>query len=447
MARRYVTADRDQGFLLPPDMRDWLPESELAWTVLDAVEQLDLAGFESAYRADGAGRPPYDPAMMTALLLYAYSDGVRSSRQIERRCERDIAYRVICGNHVPDHASIARFRARHRDALNGLFVQVLRMLAEAGMVRVGLIAIDGTKLRSNARGTCNRTAEQLEAEIADLSAQVEALLAEADETDAAEDDAHGDRRGDEPPEDLASRQRRLTVLKEAKQRLDDEAATAQAAQDAKRQQWERKRADGAKVGGPPGKTPPKPERPAKMNLTDPDSKIMHSHGRFLQGYNGQAVTGAGQVIVACDVTNSSADNPSLHPMLDLTRQNLDAADVDDPIRGCVGDSGYGGKDNLTTSADPILLISTSTGRKQTDTASPKHPAVRKMANRLQTPAGKRLYRRRAAMIEPVFGQIKNRLGEHLPFRGLDAVKAEWTLICTSHNLLKYWRHQHTAPAH
>lgn len=438
MARRYVTADRDQGFLLPPDLRDWLPESELAWTVLDAVQTLELSAFEAAYRADGAGRPPYDPALMVALLLFAYCDGARSSREIERRCRRDIAYRVVCGNRAPDHVSIARFRIRHREALNGLFTQVLRLLAEAGMVKVGLVAIDGTKLRGNARGVRNRTASQLSAQIDALAGQVEAMLAEADSVDAAEDAAHGADRGDEPPPQLGERSERLAALRAAKQRLDDEAAAAQAAQDQRRSVWEAAVERGEKVGGKPGEKPPKKNTQPRVNLTDPDSKIMESHGVFCQGYNAQATVGHGQVILAPGISVSSADNSSLHPMLTATRTNLDAAGISEKIRAAVADSGYGGKTNLSQPAEPILLIPTSRKRADTDTA-PRHPAVAAMAKRLTTPAGQALYRRRAAMIEPVFGQIKQRLGTWLNYRGLDAVTAEWTLACTTHNLLKYWR--------
>lgn len=424
--------------MLPPDLREWLPESDLAWTVLDAVEALDLSAFEAAYRADGAGRPPYDPALMVALLLYAYCDGVRSSREIERRCHRDIAYRVVCGNRVPDHVSIARFRTRHRAPLNGLFVQVLRLLAEAGMVKVGLIALDGTKLRGNARGTRNRTAAQLAEEIAELAGQVERMLDEAESVDEAEDAAHGADRGDEPPPQLRQRRERLAALRAAKQRLDDEAAAAQTVQDQRQAAWEQARDRGENVGRKPGQTPPKNTTEPRVNLTDPDSKIMESHGVFCQGYNAQAVVGDGQIILAPGISTSSADNSSLHPMLTAAQTNLDAAGITDPIRAAVADSGYGGKNNLSQPAGPILLIATSSGRKRTDT-QPRHPAVAAMAKRLATPAGQALYRRRAAMIEPVFGQIKQRLGTWLNYRGLDAVTAEWTLACTTHNLLKYWR--------
>lgn len=423
---------------MPPDLRDWLPESELAWAVLDAVEALDLSAFEGAYRADGAGRPPYDPALMVALLLFAYCDGARSSREIERRCHRDLAYRVVCGNRSPDHVSVARFRTRHREALNGLFVQVLRLLAEAGMVKVGLVAIDGTKLRGNARGIRNRTAAQLDTQIAALAGQVEVMLAEAERVDAAEDAVHGAGRGDEPPEGLRRRSDRLAALRAAKQRLDDEAAAAQAVQDQRRAAWEQARGRGEKVGGKPGERPPRKNTEPRVNLTDPDSKIMESHGVFCQGYNAQAVVGAGQIILAPGISASSADTASLHPMLTATRTNLDTAGIPGPIRAAVADAGYGGKNNLSQPVEPILLIPTSRKRADADTA-PRHPAVAATAKRLATPAGRALYRRRAAMIEPVFGQIKQRLGTWLNYRGLDAVTAEWTLACTTHNLLKYWR--------
>jgi len=202
MGYSFVTAERDQGFLLPPDIRDWLAESDLVWTVLDAVGQIDLSAFRAAYRADGRSRPAYDPAMMLGLLLFAYCDGVRSSRQIERRCERDVAYRVLSGNLRPDHATIARFRGRHRAALAGVFTQVLRLCAEAGLVRVGLVALDGTKLRGNASGFANRSRAQVEAEIGELTESLESMLADAERIDADDDATYGSSRGDEPPAEL-----------------------------------------------------------------------------------------------------------------------------------------------------------------------------------------------------------------------------------------------------
>ena len=439
MGYNFVTAERGQVFLMPPDVREWLPVDDLAWTVLDAVAQMDLSAFWSRYRADGHGRPAYDPALMVGVLLLAYCDGVRSSRQIERRCQRDVAYRVVAGNQCPDHATIARFRSGHREALGGLFVQVLRLCAEAGMVRVGLVALDGTKMAGNASGQANRTSAQLDAEI---EALVEAMLADAEVVDAAEDAAHGADRGDEPPPQLRGQQQRLDQLRAAKARLDAQAKAEQRAQDDKRERYELARAGGGLVGGPPKPHPPKGSRrgPARVNLTDPDSAIMKTSRGFCQGYNGQVLVGAGQVIIAADLIATSPDNGALHPMLAAARDTLDAVEVPDKMRAVVADSGYSGNSNLTTPAEPILLVSTDSGRHAGHTKPPRQPAVRQMQARLQTPAGRRLFRRRAAMVEPVFAQIKNRLGPRLHHRGLNNARTEWQMIAASHNLLKYWRY-------
>ena len=459
----FICADREQSFLMPPDMREWLPEDHLAFTVLDAVERFDLSAFESSYRADGHGRAAYDPALMVALLLFAYCDGVSSSREVERRCERDVAYRVVAGNQRPDHATLARFRNRHRDALDGLFVQVLRLCAEAGMVRVGLVALDGTKLAANASSSGNRTAQQLDDQIAK---QVEQMLAEAQERDAAEDAEYGAARGDEAPAGMRDRERRIDRLRAAKARLDAEAEAAQAAQDQRRRDYEQRRARGEKVGAPPGETPPKGGRRGerRTNLVDPDSRVMKSRqgvNGWTQGYNGQILVGSGQIILARTLVNDPTDYGSLYPMLAAARANLDAIGYGGPehrMRALVADSGYGGKANLkpesTCKSEPILLIATNSGRhksgakKATDddgqTKPFKDKALNTMQRRLDTPAGRSLFRRRAHMVEPVFAQTKNRLGHRLRQRGLDAVKAEWNLIATSHNLLKW--HQRTAHA-
>lgn len=448
MSRRFVSGDRDQVFLLPPDMRDWLPESDLAWTVIDAVAQLEVSEFDSAYRADGRSRPAYDPAVMVALLLFAYCDGVRSSRQIERRCERDVAYRVVSRNLRPDHATIARFRARHRPALVGVFTQVLRLCAQAGLLRVGVVALDGTKMAAPASARASRTGAELDADIAAVASQVEAMLAQAEQTDAAEDAEHGSDRGDQPPPGLASRQARLTRLQQAKAELDAHEQAEQARQDEVRAAWEAERAAGRRpVGRPPGTQPPKGQRSrARVNVTDPDSRPQKNHRGFVQGYNAQAVVGGGQIIVAADVQSSPSDSSALHPMLDQAQTQLAAAGVTTPIRGALADSGYGGKDNLSRPRPITLLVGTSSGRTKTVTTPPRDPHVAAMARRTTSPAGRRLFRRRAGMVEPVFGQIKNRLGNNLNHRGLEAAKTEWTLITTSHNLLKYWRATTPAPA-
>jgi len=447
MGFNFIVADREQSFLLPPDVREWLPEDHLAWLVLDATAQLDLDRFRCSYRADGHGRAAYDPALMVALLLFAYCDGVSSSREIERRCERDVAYRVVAANQRPDHATLARFRTRHREAIAGLFIQVLGLCSAAGMVRVGVVAIDGTRLAGNASSMQNRTRAQLEAEIA---AQVEALLATAEEVDARQDAEHGADRGDEPPPRLRGRQRRRARLAQVKAGLDAQEQAAQAAQDQRRRDYDAKRAAGDKVGRPPGVAPPRTGRgERRINVTDPDSKVMKGLHSWIQGYNGQVLVGAGQLILAQAITNEAADNSSLHPVLHAARANLNTLANNHRMRVLLGDSGYGGRRNLTQPSEPILLIATNSGRhktgpKKADGKKFADPTLNAMQARLATPAARALFRRRAPMVEPVFAQIKNRLGHRLRTRGLANVSTEWDLITTSHNLLKYLRHTHPA---
>jgi transposase len=245
----FLDAAVDQGFLLPPDMREWLDPGHLAFFVMDAVDQFDLSGFQCGYRSDGRGGAAYAPEVMVRLLLFSYCEGVRSSRQIERRCARDVAYRVLAGNRVPDHATIARFRDRHRVALGKVFVEVLRLCADAGLLRVGLLALDGTKLQADASSFQNYDRDRLVKAIGELEKQVAQILAEAAGQDAAEDAADRDRSDSGAPPELRNRTERLAKLKAAKQRLDAEAAEAQRIQDQRRAAWET--APGRK-GGPPG---------------------------------------------------------------------------------------------------------------------------------------------------------------------------------------------------
>lgn len=280
-------------------MREWLDPGDLAFFIVDAVDQFDLSGFEAKYRFDGRGGAAYAPKVMVRLLLFAYCEGVRSSRQIERRCGRDVAYRVLAGNRVPDHATIARFRNLHQQGLRAVFVQVLRLCADAGLVRVGLLALDGTKLQADASSFQNYDRDRLEKAIGELDEQVAQMLVEAARQDAAEDAAQQDRSDSGAPPELRNRTQRLAKLKAAKQRLDAEAAEAQRIQDQRRADWET--APGRK-GGPPGVKPPdRALRNGKTNLTDPDSRIMHTRDGFKQSFNGQAVVTSDQVIVAEDV--------------------------------------------------------------------------------------------------------------------------------------------------
>src|SRR4051812_10650367 len=332
MAQNFVACDRDQELLLPPSLRDWLPEGHLAWFVIDAVAQLDLSAFYAAYRADGHGRPAHDPAMMVALLLYGYAIGERSSRRLERRCVEDVATRVICANQAPDHTTIARFRQRHERALAGLFGEVLALCADAGLVRVGMIAVDGTKVAANAAPQATRDYEQVAREI----------LAEADAVDAEEDEQFGEARGDELPPELATAQGRRGWLREAKRRLDDKRAEearpiprdrSDRLREAKRRLEEEHRTecqanaayeayrargrmkDGRRFGRPPDPFEPPPVPTGTINLSDLDSRNVKTSRGWVQGYNAQAVATGDQIVIAAEVTVSSPDFGHLEPMI------------------------------------------------------------------------------------------------------------------------------------
>jgi transposase len=316
MAYNFLRGDRDQPFLLPPDLRDWLPAGHLAWFILDVTEQLDLAPFYRHHRADGHGHPAYDPKLLLGVLLYAYCLGVRSSRQIERRCHEDIAFRVLAANQSPDHVTIARFRVRHEHALARFLVTSLELCAAAGMVRVGMVALDGTKVAANAADKANRTRDQLTDEVAQI-------LRQAAETDTREDREHGQARGDELPAALASPTGRLTRLRAAKARLDTEAA-------GREQAYQQRVAASHAAALATGKTPrtlkrrpqEAPTPYASANVTDPDSRFLHGRKGSMQGYNAQAVTTENQLVVAAALTQQTNDLRQLAPMLQATAATL-----------------------------------------------------------------------------------------------------------------------------
>jgi transposase len=440
MAQNFLSCDRDQDFLMPPSVREWLPAGHLGWYLLDVVERLDLGAFYGEYRADGSGRPAHDPAMMVALLLYAYAVGERSSRQIERRCVEDVAFRVIAANRAPDHTTISRFRQRHCERLADLFVQVLAMCAKAGMVRVGTVAVDGTKLAANAGISANRTYEKIRQE-------VERMLAEADEMDAAEDERFGDARGDELPAELADPVTRRERLERAQRELEAEQAARVAEHEAmlaRRAEYRERTGRNAK-GRPPGDGPgPEPPADAKRNLTDPDSRIMRDHGAHVQAYNAQALVGEGRVIIAADVATSPNDSHQLLPMLQETRENLQAIGHDEKIKCVLADGGYWNHHDIATARQSaVVVIPTSdphnTQRKRQPRQGPEADRINKI---LATGAGKRLYRRRAELVEPVFAHTKHTRGIiRFSRRGHTAVRAEWRLIAATHNLLKLFRYQ------
>jgi transposase len=436
MAQNFLSCDREQTLLLPPDLREWLPDDHLAWFVIDAVSELELSAFYADYRDDGWGRAAHDPEMMVALLVYAYALDVRSSRKIERHCREDVAFRVICANQAPDHATIARFRVRHEEQLSALFTQVLGLCAEAGLVSVGTIALDSTKLEANASGRLNRSYRQL----------AEEILAEADAVDRAEDERYGEARGDELPAELRERGSRIERLRAAKRALEgqheaEEQSRAEYA--ARRQERERAAAaEGKKLKGRPPKPRTQAKEPAgRVNVTDPDSRPQRTHRGFIQGYNAQAVTAEGQIVVAAELLTSSADGGQLEPMVDATRAELEGAGVKARPQVALADAGYwsGAQIEALERRGIATLVPPDgqTGGNRRWRAGPYEA----MRSKLATERGRKLYRRRQQLVEPVFAQIKvTRGAKRFQRRGLAACRAEWRLITATHNLLKLWRH-------
>jgi len=460
MAQNFVACDRDQELLLPPSLRDWLPEGHLAWFVIDAVAAFDLTAFYGAYRVDGHGRPAHDPAMMVALLLYGYAIGERSSRRLERRCVEDVATRVICANQAPDHTTIARFRQRHERALAGLFGEVLALCAEAGLVRVGVIAVDGTKVAANAAPQATRDYEQIAREI----------LAEADAVDAEEDERFGDARGDELPPELSTAQGRRGWLREAKRRLDDKRAEearpiprdrSDRLKEAKRRLEEEHRTeceanaayeayrargrmkDGRRFGRPPDPFQA-PERPTgKINISDLDSRNVKTSRGWVQGYNAQAVATEDQIVIAAEVTVASPDFGHLEPMISAARDELRRAGVEQPPDVVLADAGYWHQVQMERLLGDGHTVLIPPDAKKRAGARPGWDGglYAFMRRVLETKAGGELYAKRQTMIEPIFADTKfNRRIDRFLRRGRSAARAEWRLTNAAHNLLKLWRH-------
>jgi transposase len=410
MPQNFLFPQRDQPLLLPVDMREWLPEDDLVFVVLDAVATLGLGCFRCRYRADGHGRAAFDPEMMVALLLYGYCQGERSSRVIEKRCARDVGYRVITGGLRPDHATIARFRARHEKALGGLFTQVLRLLAAEGMVCLGVLSLDGTKLAGNAWQKANKTLPQ-----------IEKLLAGAAAVDAAEDQAR------------------------------------RAAQRAKQEAWEAAAAAGKRRGHRPADEPPRPNRNntgPRANITDPDVRIMRNQKGSVAGYNGQLVVTAQQVIAGAVLSQHPVDRTLLHPVLDTCRHQLAAAGIRPKLRTVLADSGYVTEDNFAhAGTDGLrLLAPLAKDPARRYVRAPKRPrnldrlpATARAVRRMRHHQGRADYKLRAQTVEPVSGQIKACMKmTAMSRRGFSACRSEWLLTATAHNLRKLHAHHRSA---
>ena len=457
MAKGYLAYEVDQPLLLPADMREWLPEGHLALFVLDVVAELDLSAIRRVHEAkDDRGRAGFHPRMMVALILYGYCLGKASSRRIERATYEDVGFRVLAGGQHPDHDSIATFRKEHLQALSALFMQVLRLCQKAGLVKLGHIALDGTKVRANASKHKAMSHERMGTTEKRLQEEVKELLAKAEEADAEEDEAHGkgQRGGDELPQELARRESRLRKIREAKAALEqeakDKAAEANAEALAKRAEREQAAAEkGKKATGPqPTLVDPEqavPEPKAQRNFTDPESRIMPdgaNKGAFVQAYNAQiAVDAETQIVVAAYVTQHANDVCELIPMAELIVKNVGGL-----ATTTSADAGYFSAKNVE---HPALagtnLLVPPTRQKHGSPALPTSCdsnawAADRMRQKLADPVGRELYKMRKAIVEPVFGQIKGaRQLRQFLLRGFQAVQAEFSLMTLTHNLLKLWR--------
>jgi transposase len=448
----------NQTLLFSPSLHDWLPEAHLARFLVDVVSALDLSAIYKSYQEkDGRGQAAYAPEMMVRLLLYGYATGVYSSRKIQTRTFEDVAFRYLSGDQHPDHATIAEFRKRHLDALSGLFTQALLLCSEAGLVKLGHVAIDGTKIKANASKHKAMSYKRMNETEARLKQETDALLAAAEKTDAEEDAQHGkDGRGDELPVELQRRESRLQKIREAKAALEQEAEEKAAQQRAETERKlaereEEERRTGKKKRGRKPKAPDpeqaKPDDTAQRNFVDPESRIMPdgaNKGSFVQGYNAQiAVDSGSQVIVAAEVTQETNDKTQLIPMIAQIVANLEQK----PEK-VSADTGYFSEANVTDESVKDVDLYVATGRDKhggavetiSDPPPPDASSKAAMRHKLQTAAGRAVYKMRKAIVEPVFGQIKEQRGfRRFSLRGKQNVRREWRLVCAVSNLLKLFR--------
>jgi transposase len=422
----------DQDFLLPPSPREWLPEDHLAYFVRDVVDQLNLSPMHAVYGDEQRGQPPYDPRMMTKWLVYGYCVGVFSARKIQQRVREDIAFRVLAAGNEPDFRTISDFRKIHLKTLQGFFEEVLKIRLETGAMNLGRVALDGTKIKANASKHKAMSYDRMEQQEKAIREQVKALLAQAEATDAAEDARYGrDKRGDEIPEELRRRESRLKRIREAKKAVEQRAR--------EKAEAEGKAAESAKA-----------EDKDQYHFTDPESRIMKSSEGFVQAYNAQAVVEPNfQLIVGQAVTQAANDKEQVQPMVEATEQQSGQRPEE-----LLADSGYCSEKNLEyldAPGEPEKRVEAylATGRqkhREAPRVCPRGPLpkgatrVDRMRRKLQTKAGAAIYAARKAIVEPVFGQIKQARGfRRFSLRGLAKVQAEWAFVCVTHNILKLYR--------
>jgi len=426
MAKTYRPYVPEQDLLLPPSLRDWLPENHLAYFVSDLVDHLDLSAITALYEDEERGYPPYHPVMLTKVLLYAYCVGVFSSRRIQRRLIEDVAFRVLAAGNEPDFRTIADFRKRHLSVLQGFFEQVLDVARDLGTLRVGRVALDGSKVKANASKHKAMSYGHMKEKQKQLRAEVAQLLAQAEATDAAEDAEYGaDVSGDELPAELQRRESRLKRIREATRALKARA-----------------KEDAAAKGQPVESAKPDPK--AQYNFTDPESRIMKGPDGFVQAYNVQVAVDEQQLIVGQAVTQETNDKKQLLPMITIIEQQLGATPPQ-----LLADAGYCSDENLTAIAGTTLDAYISTRKQkhgERPGPCPRGPLpktatiVDRMARKLHTKAGAAVYAARKSIVEPVIGQIKHARGfRQFLLRGVEKVRGEWALVCTTHNILKLYR--------
>jgi len=427
MGKTYRSYLPEQDFVLPPSLRDWLPEDHLAYFVSDVVDELDLSAVESIYEKEERGQPPYHPRMMTKILLYGYCVGVFSSRRIERKLTEDVGFRILAAGNEPDFRTISDFRKLHLAALQGLFDQMLQIALRAGTMKLGQVMIDGSKVKANASKHKAMSYGRIQEEEKRLKEEVRRLLKQAEATDGEEDARYGrDRKGDELPAELARRETRLKRIREAKRALEERA---------------REQAKGK--GKPEEKAQPKDTM--QYNFTDPESRIMPGGDGFVQAYNTQiAVEPIFQLIVANGVTQDTNDKQQLKPVVEAIREQAGQKPQE-----VVADSGYCSEANLKFLEKKNIegFIATDKesyrGRDQSGARGPLPKGatrVDRMRRKLQTKVGAAIYSRRKTVPEPVFGQIKHARGfRQFLLRGLEKVQGEWAIVCLTHNILKLHR--------
>ena len=439
MGKKFRKWTPDQLWLLPPSPREWLADDHLIYFLLDAVGEMDLSPFFERYQNSVSGQPPFHPRMMVTLLLYAYCKGVFSSRKIMSRCHEDIAFRVIVGEDIPDFRTISDFRKDNLSHMKSLFVQTLMVCQQAGLVKLGRVALDGSKVKANALRHKAMSYERMLETEERLQQEIDSLLSAAERADDDDDARFGDRHGEELPDELARRETRLKKIREAREALEQQAREKAA------RHVEQMESKGRTPRIAPEEAVPKPKD--QRNFTDPDSKIMKTSNKgFDQCGNAQIVTDENQVILAADVTNQANDVRQVAPLLAQLQSNVEAAELEGELHEFLGDAGYFSESNVNTLVDAKLDPYLATQRLKHNEQIPEAPRGRipdglspkqRMARKLRTKKGRETYSKRKWIVEPVFGQIKESRGfRQFLLRGLENMQGEWTLMCLTHNLLK-----------